>query len=207
MLGLFRRTKIEVWEMDLLRKTIQLLPFEYKHLENQIDAGLFRKVIIGMSDIPGYVGFSYNGEILKKFDDKKGRLCKLAGIKVLDIKTKKYLHYTIYVSTGTITGYSIIGADKYTIDVNSVDVTEFRKEYFINPDYQKIESSLTYKEKETVNPASIYELILNNKTYFHLKDLEDGDFIGMDYEKNIYEIRHDPFDISPMNCTLLDVFK
>ncbi len=206
MLGLFKRTKIKAWEIDLLRNTIRLLPLEYRHLEQQIDEGLFKGVLIGLSDLPGYVGFKYNPKILKKFDDKKDRLYTLTGIKVLDAKSKKYLPYTVYVSTGTITGYSITGAEKFIIDVNSIDVTEFKKKYPINVDYQKIEPLLTIKEKKAINPDDVYEVILDNKTYFHIKDLEDGDFIGMDFEKNIYEITHDPYEIKLMKCNLIEVF-
>ena len=91
MFGLFRRKKIEAWEIDLLRNIIRLLPLEYRYLEKQIDDRLFKGVLIGLSDLPGYVGFKYNPQILKEFDDKKGRSYKITNIKVLDVKSKKYL--------------------------------------------------------------------------------------------------------------------
>jgi hypothetical protein len=37
--------------------------------------------------------------------------------------------------------------------------------------------------------------------------LEDGDFIGMDYQKNIYVITHDPYEIKPLKGSLIEVVK
>jgi hypothetical protein len=43
---------------------------------------------------------------------------------------------------------------------------------------------------------------LRGSLYYHLRDLEDGDFIGIDADKIIYKITHDPFEIIPLNETL-----
>jgi hypothetical protein len=104
-----------------------------------------------------------------------------------------------------IIGYAIEGAKNFVIDVNSVNVKNFKKVYRTNTDYQKIESYLSIQEKKVVNQSEVYEVILNDTTYFHIKDLEDDDFIGMDYEKNMFKITHDPFEITPINLTLFEV--
>jgi hypothetical protein len=207
MFGLFRRKKVLGWEMELLKNTLQKLPSEYRQFERQIAEGLFSgRVFVGGSDIAGYVSLGYNPEVKKKFDSKKEPGYKLTNIRVLDLKSNQYIQYTIYISSGTINGYSLTGTDKFVIDPNNIDVTAFRKEYYINPDYKKIEILLTNKEKKIIISDDVYEVVLNNKTYFHVKDLEDGDFIGIDYDKNIYEITHDPLEIKLLNCSLAEIF-
>ena len=53
-----------------------------------------------------------------------------------------------------------------------------------------------HEEISLLNTSDIYKIELNGKIYYHLKDLEDGDFIGIDTQKNIYLITHDPFKIA-----------
>ncbi|MEY3451193.1 MAG: hypothetical protein RL711_1019, partial [Bacteroidota bacterium] len=50
-------------------------------------------------------------------------------------------------------------------------------------------------------------LDLKGKTYYHLKDIEDGDFLGIDIHKNIYKITHDPFEINLQKNELINVLK
>ncbi len=35
-------------------------------------------------------------------------------------------------------------------------------------------------------------VVVNGAEYFHLKDLEDGDFVGIDRKKNVFLITHNP---------------
>ncbi|WP_162842699.1 hypothetical protein [Mucilaginibacter pineti] len=46
---------------------------------------------------------------------------------------------------------------------------------------------------------------MDGKVYFHIKDLEDGDFIGIDSDKIIYKITHDPCEIIPLPESLKTV--
>lgn len=207
MFGLFKRTKIADWEIRLLKNTIQQLPPVYNYLEAQINDGLLKGVLIGLSDLPGYVAFTYNGGLSKRFERKKEKGYRLTGIKVFDKRSQTYLDYNIYVSTGTINGYSITGATKFDVEPDNIDISNFKKVYRKNADYSKIEPYLIAQEKKIINSDEVYEVVLNNKTYFHIKDLEDGDFIGIDYEKNVYEVRHDPFEIKYIDSNLFDVLE
>jgi len=207
MFRLFKRTKIEKWEVNLLKNTIQLLPKEYLSLEKQIIDGLHRGVREDSNYIQGYVSFSLDGKLVEKFENKKDREYKITDIKVFDKKSKNYLKYSIYVYNGLIVGYSIEGAENFNIDESNIDIEKFKKEYRVNKDYEKLEKYLTSAEKLVINRNEVYEVLLNDKTYFHIMDLEDGDFIGMDYEKNLYEITHDPFGIRLINRTLQEVFQ
>ena len=56
-------------------------------------------------------------------------------------------------------------------------------------------SLLTKQELANINENDIYASNLNGKDYYHLKELEDGDFIGIDTDNHIYLIAHDPFEI------------
>jgi hypothetical protein len=207
MFGLFKRTKIETWEIILLKNVIKKLSTDYFTLEKQIDDGLLRGVLIGLSDIPGYVGFTYNSKIYKRFEHKKEKPYKITGIKVFDKKSKEKLNYSIYVSAGALAGYSITGAKKFDLDVDSIEIEEIRKEHLYNKDYNKIEPFLSVEERKLLDEMDVYEVILDGLVYYHIRDMEDGDFIGIDYEKNVYKITHDPFQIKKIDRKLIDILR
>lgn len=93
------------------------LPEKYAYLTAQITDSLFRGILLGGSDIPGYVAFTYNTEVLKKYD-KVGEVdYKLTNIKVYNNKSSSLLMYEIYVSSGTISGYSL-GVRKSMISIS-----------------------------------------------------------------------------------------
>jgi hypothetical protein len=207
MLGLFKRTKIEGWEIDLLGNTIKQLPAEYRHFEEQIDAGLLKRVLIGLSDLPGYVAFSYNTSVVNKFEDRKAISYKLTNILIFDVQSGKQLMYSIYVSSGMICGYAITGIQTFKVNVNQINVDNFKVEFHVNQDFEEIAKILTAKEKKLLNQDDVYKVVLQEKIYYHIKDLEDGDFIGMDKEKNNYKITHDPYEIVLLNCSLKEALE
>jgi len=205
MFGLFKRTKIENWEIELLRNTIEKLPKVYSNLISQITDGLLRGVLVNVSDIPGYVAFTFNYDVLKKYDKEGDKDYKLTDIKVYDSKSRSLLPYEIYVSSGTISGYSLGGSKKRNIDLSKIDILSFKKELIGEPDYNRIINLLDDKEKIVVSPSEVYSVFIDDKEYFHLKDLEDGDFIGMDAKKVIYKITHDPMEVNRIDKTLKEI--
>lgn len=194
MFGLFKRTKIEEWEIQLLKRTISKLPNEYLDLINQINDGLFRNVMLDASDIKGYVSFGFHHDIYKKYERKKERAFKLTNIKVYDFVSSDFLNYEIYVSSGTINGYSLDGNKKRNIDLDRIDVTKFKKIFNDGFDYDRIANIFSKEEKDFLNPSEIYSVNINGFEYYHLKDMEDGDFIGIDNQNNLYKITHDPLE-------------
>jgi len=207
MFGLFKRTKIENWEIGLLKNVIIKLPFEYSSLINQVDDGLFRRVLVDTSDIPGYVAFTFHSNILKKYDRENERDFKLTNIKVYDNKSLSFVPYEVYVSSGTISGYSLVGCKGHNVDVRKVDVSGFKKEFIDESDYNRIMHVLNEEEKKLLNPSEVYSILIADKEYFHLKDLEDGDFIGVDENRVIYKITHDPLEEVVINKKLSEVLK
>lgn len=205
MFGLFKRTKVENWETELLRNAIAKLPEEYSSLINQIIDGLFRGVLVNVSDIPGYIAFTFHSDVLKKYDEKSEQDYKLTNIKVYDTKSSSFLSYEIYVLSGTISGYSLGGSKKHDVDLSKIEVSDFKKEFIGESDYNRIVSMLDEEEKKFLSPSEVYSIFIDDKEYFHLKDLEDGNFIGMDNKKVVYKITHDPMEINRLDKGLLEI--
>jgi len=208
MFGLFKKAKPKNWEIELLRNVLIQLPNEIAKLFiDQIDEGLFRKVLRLKSDIPGYSPLAYNSAIYNKFYDKKGKNYMFSNIKVFDAKNAVLVNYAIYVSYGVMNGFSIDSIGKYEIDNTQIDTTNFRKTLIENDDYNQIASILTNDEKDAINPSDVYIVTLEGKDYYHIKDLEDGDFIGIDLNKKVYKITHDPYEIILLDERIEELLK
>jgi hypothetical protein len=124
MLKIFERSKICDWEIQLLRIVLKQLPVEFRYLEKQINMGLF-KGIKNDPNVPYRRRFLYDMKIFEAFKIEKEPSYKISGIKVYDKKSKAQLLYTMYISNGVIGGYSIKGADKFSIDVDRTDIFWF----------------------------------------------------------------------------------
>lgn len=204
MLNLFKRSKIEKWEIDLLTNIFSRIKETHVYL-NQIKDGLLRNILLDASDIPGYNSFGLNHNIFKKYETNE-RSFKFSNIKVYDLTTKSYLKFNIYISSGVITGYSIENLKKkFKLEVTNIDVSQVKKIYLENPDYDRISHLFNEEEKSLLDLSEVYSLIVDKKEYFHIKDLEDGDFLGIDNEKNVYSIKHNPMSIIRIEKSIKDI--
>ena len=125
MYSLFRRSQIQNWEIKLLKIIIRQLPNKFKNLEEQIDAGLLKGVLIDTKNPSDYVAFSHHQKNISKYKTETEKDYKITGIRIFDKKSKSQLLYTLHVSSGIIAGYSVKGADKYLLDIDSVDISWF----------------------------------------------------------------------------------
>ncbi len=207
MFRLFNRTKVKSWEINLMKKVINQLPNKYKVFLDQINEGLFRGVLINASDLEGYVAFTYNYDCVKKYENRNSRAFRISNIKVFDKKLSTYLNYTIYVSSGMINGYSIQGSKKYNIDIDKVDVKDYKIEIRDNSEYNELANILNLKERELLNPSEVYKIEIEGIEYFHILDLGNGDFIGIDKNKTIYKIKHNPLEITKIEANLENILK
>lgn len=205
MFGIFKRSKIENWEINLLKNLIVKLPEEYIYLLDQINDGLLKGVRLDEGYISGYIAFRCNTDVLNKYDNVKERSFVLSNIKVYDNNCLSYIYYDVYIAAGTIMGYSLRNVKKYNIDVNRIDISELKKEFIGESDYNRIEHIFSEEEKMYLNPSEVYSVVIDNKEYFHIKSFEDGDFIGIDKNKILYKVAQDPFEAVVLQKNIIEI--
>jgi hypothetical protein len=209
MFGLFKKKNkrrvrdIEDWELFLLYNTLAKLPEEYHFLQEQIEQEIFAYATVNSSTFdPDFIGFGYSSSI-NQFENRKLRDYNITNIKVHDIDNSVNLAYRIGVASGVIAGYSLTGSTKpVVVDISDIDVGSFKKQYFENPDFENIKGIFTEQELSLINQSEVYKVPLDGKDYYHIQALENGDFIGIDSNKTIYQITHDPYEIVPLPGTL-----
>lgn len=204
MFGLFKRTKVESWETALLVNVFNKLGGNYKKYQKQIDDNLFVRVRVYNNSI-NYVGFSYDPSVSRKYEIKTEPQIVLKGIRVFDNGINSYTDFHIYIFMDLVAGYSTPDVKKFKPDLLNINLEQFQKDIIDNSEFSKVSHIFTMDELKKINSSEIYEVELNGRQYYHLKDLEDGDFIGFDTNRKAYKITHDPFEIIELKKPLEDL--
>lgn len=84
MFNLFKRTKVEAWERQLLINIFSHLPTGFHYLKEQVEEGILKRIPFLSTVIPNYVGFRYNIAVVNKFERRQDNGFNITGIKVYD---------------------------------------------------------------------------------------------------------------------------
>lgn len=207
MFNFFKRKEkphLNGWESELFQNIFKSLGNEYSIFEKQVSEGIIEAVRVDKK-MPDYINFRLNTQILNKFEKKNEKMFTVNGIKIFDKISREYKILNLDLGFGLILGYSVKDIFNFNPDIHIINVDSIYKVFYNNDDFDKIQSLFTNEEKDKINVSEVYEVELDGKIYYHLKDLEDGDFIGIDNNKNIFKITHDPFDIIKLNESLENI--
>ena len=203
-LNFFKRTQKQKWEILLLLKIIEQLPEEYKILAEPINEGYPTAVMLGLGGERRRVTFVISKIFSDRYFQQEPNNYTISNIDVFDTISNKFLKYTFSVYCGLVTMYQIESDKKFFIDINQINVSKFLRKDFIAKDFNAIKLLLTKEELTLINPSQVYIVELNGVEYYHLKDTYDGDFIGIDIDKNVYHVTHDPPETVKLEKTLFD---
>lgn len=187
---------------ELMVKIFSLLPDQFIAIRNQLAEGILYN--FKRTDLH-YTKFSLKTDLLNKYENKKSKCFEIRGIRVFDIALQIYTEISIDIAYDLLLGYSSPQANELIPDTNKIDVKKYWLKRFDNEEFEEIKSMFNKDEVKLINANDVYKVELNNNIYYHLKDLQDGDFIGIDKTKNIFKITHDPFKISSLEGKLVEI--
>lgn len=190
---------------SLMLHIFSSLDSKYPNILKQINEDLISGCRSLNNPFPNYIQFSFKTDVLNKYENKADRFFAIKGIRLFDFKSNKYLEIHIYITYGILLGYSVPASQITEFDMSRVDFSRLYEYEFENDDFDELTKILDSNEILLINKSDVYKIILNDQEYYHVKDLEDGDFIGIDKLKKIYKITHDPFEILVLNKKLVDV--
>lgn len=206
MFGLFKSKKwVKQVETELLSKVFQMLPGDYEHYSEQIDAGMVTRGKREGIRFPDSVRFYYDTPLLNQYERKSERCFLLRGIEVFDKSTNSWVEFIVECGYGIVMGYATPASAEFAPDRSKIRLNGFRKQYLDEDQVETMKEFLDASEIEVINPSEFYEVELEGKTYFHIAELDDGDFVGIDRDKNVYKITHDPFEISRLPGSIQQV--
>ncbi len=189
---------------ELIAKIFSLLPDKFINIKNQIEEGIFTGIKRERSK---YIKFSFRTDILNKYEDKLGKCFEIRGVKVFDKNIQNYTEVHLAIVYGIFFGYSIPNIKELNPDISKIDTTRYWIKNFENIEYESIKKYLVKEELELINPNDVYEIELDGILYYHLKDIGDGDFVGMDEIGKLFKITHDPFQVIEIKNRLSALLK
>lgn len=202
-------TKLDDRICRFLIVCLEILPQEtYRPYKEQLESGLVRFTGESNLDHPAfknYIKFTFNPKVSGKFQDWNGRFWRVTGIKVKNLKGAETETASIFFSYGLICGYSFDWGRDFIPDIATIDVSSVTQEFLDSPD-PVVKTLLSADDQKLINWSSVFEVEINGKRFYHLRDIKDGDFIGMDADGLIYEIHHDPLEIIGVEGTLGEIF-
>ena len=202
MFKLFGKKRVGDIETHLLLKIFEKLPDEFEHFRRQVAEGLITKASFSDSPIPNTLDFSYDVKLLNKYEAKGDRCFYLKGIEVFDSSINDWSEVIIECGYGILMGYSTPKSKHFQPDATKIRLNNFRIEYLDGGALKIMKEFLAESEIALINPSEFYEVPLQGRRYFHVLDLEDGDFIGIDRDRNVYHITHDPFAIKLLDGSI-----
>lgn len=203
MFGIFKSKKwVKRVETELLSSVFAILPGDYRHFKEQIDAGMVTKGKRENVPFANSTDFYYDTPLLNRYERKSERCFLLRGIEVFDESTSSWVELIVECGYGIVMGYATPASANFAPDRSKIRLNGFRKQYLDEDQVETMKEILDASEIEVINPSEFYEVELEGGSYFHIADLEDGDFIGIDRDMNVYRIAHDPFEISRLPGTI-----
>ncbi|MDJ1472883.1 hypothetical protein [Xanthocytophaga flava] len=177
-----------------MTSVFNLLSDDFEYIRTQIADGIITGFQKRDTPFKNYTKFTYNSDVLNLYENPSGSFFSIKGIFVYDLQTMQFVEIHVHIVYGLLLGYSIPAFNTILPDCDRITIESFQIEYAENEDFLEIKPLLNDLELQIVNPSNVYIVEIRDKVYYHILDLEDGDSIGIDKQKIVYKITHDPFD-------------
>jgi len=200
MFGLFKKTswKIEGKALIFFRQVFTLLPSDFQFLTEGLDKGLYRRFSVNHAMKGHFYTIGFNPSQSDK-SMIKGKQFELENIIIKQGGLVYPLNITIH--EGLWIGFEI---EKNILDFNNfqIDVSSLKKsksKFAADTKIEKLVSGLTCEQLDLTN---LGEIDVDGKTYFQIKELEDGNYLAIDSKGQVFGLIHDPYKIELINISI-----
>jgi len=197
MFGIFRKTswKIEGKAFDFFHQVFTSLPTEFQFLLVGLNKGLYGRYSVNHSFKENTYFISFD-PLQSDKSKTKGKQFKLKNI-IINQDGKEYtLNLTIH--DGLLIGFefskNINEFVGFHIDISTIIKDE--KVFSANTEIEKLVLGL---KSEQLDLKSLSEIEIDDKIYYEIKDLEDGNYIAIDNKGRVFGLIHDPYKIELIN--------
>jgi hypothetical protein len=199
---LFKRTMLEEWEIPLLTNVIAQMGPQYALLKEQLDEGIVWHVSLTDELIENSVYLGAHPEIAVKYQDLVGRIFRFTGIGVYSKGSLERGELDIYVGCGMVNAYAI-SPKGFVPDPANIDMSRAKVEYLDQPD-DEVKAIFTAEELGVMNWEDVYEVVLDQGVFYHLRDIGEGRFLATDDDKHVYEISSEPFSVKIVEGSIVE---
>lgn len=197
MFGLFKKTswKIEGKALKFFHQVFSKLPADFQFLSIGLDKGLYKRFSVNHAAKGNFYTISFD-PLQSDKSMTKGKQFELENIIIIQDEQEYQLNITIH--EGLLIGFeierNILEFNNFQIDLSSLKKS--KSKFAANTKIEKLVSGLTC---ELLDLTNLGEFDFNGKTYYQIKDLEDGNYIAIDNKGQVFGLVHDPYKIELLN--------
>lgn len=200
MFGIFRKTswKIEGKAFDFFQQVFTSLPTDFQFLIDGLKKGLY----IRYSENHSFKENTYHVGFDPLQSDKfmtKGKQFELENI-IIEQDGKSYI-LNLTIHEGLFAGFefpkNIKEFTNFHVDISSM--IKSKSLFSADPKIEKLVRGLISEQLDLTN---LSEIEIDEKIYYQIKDLEDGNYIAIDNKGRVFGLLHDPYKIELINKTV-----
>jgi hypothetical protein len=208
MFGLFSKDRVNKWEIELIRLIVGKILPNRRDLVQQINEGLLSKRFPNSTKrFPNKIGFRFDPRISQKYEKALEGDFSIQGVRVFDRNAGRKIEVWVLVYRGLVSGYCLPEGSNVNLDLDQIDVDNALIRYLNQEDTGKISNILGADELAMINPSEVHELIFGGESYFHIADLENGDFLAVNMQRECFKFTHDPFEVVRIDSPIAQVLR
>jgi IS4 transposase len=89
-------------------------------------------------------------------------------------------------------------------DLHRIDISGMRTKLIQSKDILKYIAILSNVKSKHLQLKTGFEIEILNKTYYVIKDFEDGNYLSIDEKGGVYGMFHDPFEIEQVSDSVVE---
>ncbi|WP_152538652.1 hypothetical protein [Aquimarina macrocephali] len=192
-------SKIEEKDILFLKSLVSILPSDYSFLKQQVNYDFIvskRPMILQQE---GNISFALDEKLFNKFKKKSfPESSEINNIKVKNKKTKLMNIISIHLLNGTIWGYYLDPSTSFSdLNFEEFDTSNIEFKQYNNDDKLKLEEIILLEKQSPIRKfldiENTFKIEIDEGNFYVIKDLGDGNYLGIDKDGAVYGLIHDPY--------------
>ena len=145
-----------------------------------------------------YISLGYDPKDFEVINRNHKTCFNLTGISVFNTKDKRYQSIKLYYQSDSLTKIEVENPQYFhkIFDLNKVQKSSIELEHlkFENPDKkiaEEVLKSLTKEQLKLLELDNTFEIEFDEKLFYTILDMEDGNYMAIDKSGKIYRLNHD----------------
>ncbi|MCJ8288418.1 MAG: hypothetical protein HRT58_00185 [Crocinitomicaceae bacterium] len=160
---------------------------------SKLDGISFTHVPMGI-----YISRGYKSEAYNEIQKNHRTHFNLFGLSAYHINKQSYIPLKLNYCFGSLTRIEVDEPEKFhkNFDLDNLQINEMKIEALPNENpnkktVEKILKALTKEQKDSLELEDTFEIELDEKLYYTILDMENGNYVAVDKLGNVYRLNHD----------------
>ena len=193
----FKTSKKDIKRFQLI--LAEKLPSEFSTYKNIVkEPTSYYSIVFSHKPEGITMMYGYSNDFQKKYKNEREKHFNLSGVFIKHKNKSEYVEIPLTFVHGNLQHIIVENPTKFykNYDFNSIELRNLKADYFKiqNPDRkttERILKSLSKVQMELLEIDDTFEIEFDEKLYYTILDMEDGNYIAVDKKGKVYRLNHD----------------